>query len=126
MSEWETIQEFYLKAFGIDKELVELNAVIELMRLCVCGFSNEHISKELLLNDPQYVKDTLKEFMSFDGFEADLDYNPLLIYNRVTYLYQFIIEVTIITNFPGDLEKIYNLCKYYKEKESYLKEKWST
>ena len=73
---WIVIKQFYLDNFNIPGDLVDLLADSNILTMCVSGSSNESISK-LLDIDIESVKQIIKSVFEFDGWEKDLDINPL-------------------------------------------------
>lgn len=83
---WETIKNYYKKAFGIDKNLVDLMASYDIALLCASGASNKRISSFVRgfsgveITEEEVAKE-LYNVLGFSGWMEDLDINPYLEYD---------------------------------------------
>lgn len=104
---WEEVKKFYKDKFNIEPDLVNLMSNLEILVLCVNGFSNSSIS-EFLGIDEQIVSSAIKEYFNFDGFLEDLEFSPLYRYRKGD-------------NLP---ENIKELCEIYTMLLKVLDERW--
>jgi hypothetical protein len=116
---WKEILKFYEKELDIPRNVTEFLAVLEILKGCAMGLSNNRIAKGY--DDVDYVAITLINYFNFPGWEYDLDFSPLAIYKRNNGNYlAYEQEITMISNedFNGNIKISYNICKkYIKVKE---------
>jgi hypothetical protein len=75
-SPWKVLVKLYKKSFGVPEEVLSVMAVRAILLLCASGLSNESISI-FLETDRKIVDNYIKDVFKFDGWGADLRYNPL-------------------------------------------------
>jgi hypothetical protein len=78
---WEIFRKYYSELFGVSLELVDILAVYDVLRMCACGYANYRISKKTKL-DIFYIEETLLTYYDFYGWNFDLDFSPIALYNR--------------------------------------------
>jgi hypothetical protein len=78
---WELIQKLYQKKHGIPPEVLDLIAVKPILMKCASGYSVARIAAATG-NPVKYVIEVLNDYFNFPGWDDDLDFNPLAIYNR--------------------------------------------
>ena len=105
---WEDIKEFYNNEFGISPELVDVMSSLEILVMCVSGYSNATISKTLSISERE-VSSVIRNYLRFDGFSTDLKYSPIREYG---------------TNRDSLEPEIKNACDLYSILESLLDENW--
>lgn len=66
----------YKKAFGVPEDVLSVMCARAVLLLCASGLSNESISAFLEL-DRNQVNTCIKDVYEFDGWEKDLEFNPL-------------------------------------------------
>lgn len=90
-------------------------AVDMILRDSVSGISNKKIAYKLNL-DENYIKETLKEFLGFEGWEQDLDLNPWYVYRRTNGEESYGFEIKTLTSATecGIIELMYNICERYE------------
>jgi len=77
---WKVIKQFYLDNFDIPGDLVDLLSDNDILTMCVSGSSNSSISRILDI-DEDSVKNVIVAIFGFDGWVADLSFNPLRVAN---------------------------------------------
>lgn len=100
-------KKFYKERFNIDPEIVEYVANLDVLLLCVSGYSNQEIADATGLTVNDVILILVRNF-GHSGFNVNLGISPILLYRNGTEL-------------PNDL---YELCKRYGEIESLINEKW--
>lgn len=108
---WIKFRKFYSELYHIKNSLVDMIAVYEILLFCASGRSNKTIARFLDMEE-DYVSDVLEEFISFRGFEYDLDLNPSSIFDRVENFEEFVNEVKLVSPLSVDTELIlwYSVC----------------
>ena len=81
MSLWIDLVKFYGDNFHIPAIVVEYMVVLDILRESVTGYSNSRISNKYDLSI-QEVSEILNEFLGFAGWNFDLDFNPIALYNK--------------------------------------------
>ena len=127
---WSTVKEFYNESFGFPEGLVELVAVSDVLLMCVSGSSNETIAKffDMSIEEIELI---IKEYLNFNGWRIDLDFNPYSIYTELVnngyYSYEeFILELARINKFVRadyGLE-LYKVCSLYYRYEDQINNQW--
>lgn len=114
-SVWEKVKDLINERTGLSFEILDLLAVNEILLQCVQGLSVTHIAR-YIEQDEQYVRDVLMEFLDFGGWEVDLDFSPIVVYNRCVDKKEFINDVDIFSPFTysDDVSMSYDLCEKYK------------
>jgi len=79
ISDWELIRQLLGVKLGIPEKILDYIAVRDILVLCTSGGSNETICRFLKLGDT-YVSNVIHEYLDFDGWVSDLDYNPKALY----------------------------------------------
>lgn len=120
--QWTMFRKFYARKFGISEKMVDLIASYEILKLSVSGYSNKRISNRLLVSATD-VQDSLLEFLDFFGWDFDLDFSPISLYNKSKGVFMaYDQEISMLTGRLSDYEavrKSFEIC----EKFSKLKEK---
>lgn len=115
MNEWKLLQAFYKNHFGISPDLLDKIAVEPLLEDCASGRSNQFIANKYD-TDLEYVSEVLDEFLDFEGWENDLDVNPLMIYGSLdadfSYYKSVIKTVSCLVN-QSDILLSYGICRKY-------------
>jgi len=115
MNNWEIFKKYYAELFGISLELVDILAVYDVLRMCACGYANFKISKRTKL-DIQYIEETLFTYFDFYGWNFDLDFSPIALYNRcndnITFFEQ---EIRMISNRTDErfIKRMFEVCQRY-------------
>ena len=132
---WNEIKQFYLDSFGISPDLVDLLADNDILVMCASGSSNKSISAHLDI-DIRSIKEIIQSVYSFPGWEEDIEFNPLQIFNELLdsgdYLFgDFKSSVTDqIDNFglepirTGGLRIMFRVCKLYESISERLEKEW--
>lgn len=81
---WELIKQMYKKNYDMTEDIVDFIAVYDILDECCQGFSRSSIALHLDF-DEEYIKETIKDFLFFDGFEHDIMFNPKDLYRRYKY-----------------------------------------
>ena len=124
---WEKVKELIHNKTGISFEVLDLLAVNEILLQCVQGLSIAHIAY-YVDQDEDYVSNVLEEFLGFSGWSLDLDFSPIVCYNRTNSLVEFLKEVDsfspLTTKFVAKLS--YEICRKYKKLERIIKNDGNT
>lgn len=119
MTVWDSIKSLYEKNFNIPGYVLEHYSNMEILRRCVSGYSNLRISYSIG-DDIKYVKEALLCSLGFEGWEIDLDFSPIALYNRCKGDYeryrQDVLMVSCITP-DSAIEISFLLCDRYKDIE---------
>ena len=113
---WEFTKDFYEKELGIPKEIVEYLAVIDVISLVASGHSNKTISNTLDRMSEDYIKSICEKFLSFGGWEQDLDVNTYFVYKNTGKTFDsFHVQVESITPFFTEaiIAKAFEVCKKF-------------
>lgn len=91
MDTWELLKQIYVTRLGVDSDIVDYIAVHDIVELCCKGLSISTIVLETDF-DEDYIKSVLKEFLDFEGFIQDIDFDCRKLYqrhryNKYTYIY---------------------------------------
>lgn len=130
--DWGKILDYIESTIHVPRQIIELIAVKDILALCASGVSNIKIST-FLETDEEYVSSVLSEFLGFNGWKEDLDFNPYSIYtNLVSNGYlgidNFEREIKTISPFYSSdrstNEVMYNVCKDLYEIEREVEDKW--
>jgi ribosomal silencing factor RsfS len=114
MNYWEVIQKVYEEKFGTPPKILDYIATQQILKLCCTGLSNKKIAEYLEI-DIEDVENTLFEFLNFEGWENDLDINPLHIFEKVKNLDNFIIFMVKSSMISEKIaNNFYEVCKKYK------------
>jgi hypothetical protein len=125
MDTWELIKKIYQEKLNIPQDVIEYVAIMDILKLCACGYCNKHISR-VTKHDIQYIESVLADIFSFDGFSSDLDFSPIAIYNKCNNKLVFYNELTVISDRNAKLvEFLYTLCSKYAQIKSYVDKYWS-
>ena len=124
---WEAVKEFYDENFGLSEGLVELMSNYEILLACVSGISNSRICYRMNLDEDE-LHHILNEWLSFDGWEEDLDLNPYSIYKRIPdyCLSTFIDEVKVVSHMYSDegITTMFRVCSIFYRLEDMLENEW--
>lgn len=116
---WEVIKKSYKDNFNIPELVIEYYANIEIIRKCIYGYSNSRIAFSLNENIT-YITDVLNSLLLFPGWEKDLDFNPIAVYNKCNDDYNaYYMSVIMISSISTDsiIRLSFNLCRKFKEIE---------
>lgn len=130
MNSLEALKALYKEKFNIDGPLVDLMSNRDILQLTASGTSFNSVSRFLDI-ELEEVKLVNRDFFGFDGWDVDLDLNPLAIYTNMTNLHYFTYEVfaneikTISPYFTDEvLEKMYDVCTKFYTLDKLLEEAW--
>lgn len=97
---WEFTKDFYEKELGIPKEIVEYIAIIDVVSLVASGHSIKTISNTIEGMNEDYIKAICKKFLSFDGWEQDLDVNIYFVYKNTGKVFMnFSVQIDNVSPF---------------------------
>lgn len=119
MTLWDSIKKIYKVNFNISENIIEYYSVLDVLKKCVSGYSNLRISFGLKDNI-KYIRELLYEFIGFSGWDYDLDFSPIAVYNRCDNNYErYRQDVIMVSSVTSDsiIELSFLLCKKYKEIE---------
>jgi hypothetical protein len=102
------VAKFYKDNFDVPPEVFLLMSIRVTLLLCASGLSNETISTFFSI-DKHFVDETVKHMYKFDGWEKDLDYNPLYYYKIGKPL-----EVQQLLNVTQYIKTFKKIEPYYK------------
>jgi len=115
MDSWKLVEHFYEKYLEIPSYIVYFLSIENVVKGCAMGLSNVRIAKKNLL-DIYFVSGILSEEVDFEGWNYDLDFSPLAIYNRSNENF-LAYEQEILTISPFNFENLvklsFNICKRY-------------
>lgn len=125
---WELIQSALSANSGVSKAVLDYIAVDPILKLCVGGRSNQSIAGYLGF-EIKYVKESIQEFLEFDGWENDLDINPWYAYQKSPHNQaSFTYTIQVLTGLVSydTIVIAYSICSKYdlirKEIEKYYEE----
>jgi len=117
---WDEVKKYYEEQFSIPQIVTEYISVQEILKRSATGYSNRRIARQFNL-PTKYVENVLIDHLLFTGWESDLDFNPLALYNKVygDYVaYNYEIQLTtpivyskFIVNISYNVSKEYNIIK---------------
>lgn len=118
---WIDFRKYYARKFGTTEQMVDLIASYETIRLCVTGYSNRRISNRLLISVID-VEETIFEFLDFLGWDYDLDFSPIALYNKSNGIFMaYEQEISMVTGRLSDYSLVvrsFDICrKFLKIKE---------
>lgn len=114
---WEKFRKYYAELFGITLELVDCLAVYDVLRMCACGYANYRIARKTKL-DIQYIEETLFTYFDFYGWNFDLDFSPIALYNRsndnIVYFEQ---EIRMVSNRTDErfINRMFEVCQRFSK-----------
>lgn len=122
---WDEIKKYYEIKFSIPEIIIEYISIQEILKRSVTGYSNKRIARQF--NFPtRYIENILIDYLYFTGWESDLDFNPLALYNKVNgdYIaYSYQIDCTTPIVYSNKIVNIsYNIAKRYNEIKEKIKE----
>jgi len=125
---WETIKEFYMEKFGTEENLVELMSNYDILLACVSGVSNAKICYHLDISEETLVN-VLNEYLSFNGWETDLDVNPYMLYKKSGKSYSELVfqsQVEDVSKLYSDdeIETMFRICSVFYRLEDTLRNEW--
>ena len=107
----------YLGIFDNNDKLLDYISTIDILRDCAVGYSNYRISKRKHI-DTKFIESVLLDAYSISGWNRDLDFSPLALYNisggnRLMYEH----EIIMITGKYDErqVNLTYRICKKYLE-----------
>ncbi len=125
MDTWELIKRIYQEKLNIPSDVIEYVAIMDILKLCACGYCNKHISR-VTRHDMQYIESVLMEVFGFRGFQSDMDFSPIAIYTKCNKKLVFYTELSVISDKNIKLvEFLYALCSKYTQIKSYVDKYWS-
>jgi len=116
---WDSIKEYYRLNYSIPENILEYYSAIDVIKKCISGYSNLRISFGLK-SSVKYVKEVLYDNLGFEGWEEDLDFSPIAVYNRCNNNYErYRQDILMISHVTPDcvIEISFLLCKKYKDIE---------
>lgn len=124
---WKLIKEFYSGKFGIAPELVEIAPVLDYLRLCASGSSNETIAT-FFNENPEWLADLFDAYFGFRGWSIDLKFSPLALYKQLgspdkeTFTNNVILKHGYLIS--HDLDRMYESASMVEKLERMFDEKW--
>jgi hypothetical protein len=115
-NDWPTFRKLFARFFDVPESVVDSIAVYEIVELCLFGKSNTEISSKLDI-PIECVEKILVERIDFIGFIEDLDFSPVVVYEKykdfdafcgVLYYYGFMLDSVTEKLFVGckELQKM--------------------
>jgi hypothetical protein len=121
---WEVIKKSYSNNFNIPSDVLEYYANLEILKRCVFGYSTSRIA--FSFNETiTYIASVLVSLLGFSGWERDLDFNPIAVYNRSDDNYnKYYQDVIMVSSISTDrvITLSFNLCRKFKEIERLINE----
>lgn len=108
---WDKIVKFYRDTWGYTPKMVDYLACRNIIKEHCKGLSIQRIASRTDTKERD-VRMTLHKYMGFDGWEIDLDFSPLAVYNITKG-----IEKEYMDYITYNVEREYN---YYMMKLSYV------
>ena len=112
---WEVIKLFYKQNFDIPGRVIDYIAVEPILIKSLSGYSNYRIAISIR-DDIEYVNGIILSFLKFDGWNEDLDYNPLATYNKVSgnlnHFREEVLQNSVVSNIKM-IDKTFYLCRDY-------------
>jgi hypothetical protein len=112
---WDIIKKFYKEELGIPDYIVECISLLDVIKRCISGYSNYRIS-QFKGSSINYIKEALSNTIAFEGWDQDLDFNPLALYNRSEMNYaRYKEEVNMVSVITSEvvIKLSFNLCELY-------------
>lgn len=110
---WDQFTTILSKLFKVDKHIIDLIAVQEVLILIASGYSNKSVSRRLEMEE-DYVSEVCQEFLKFPGYEEDLDINPYFAFRRSVSFDDFVFEIKLLTKvLDKDCIVWYNVSEEY-------------
>jgi hypothetical protein len=122
---WQYIKSIYKDKLGIPEEICNFLSVDVILVGVITGLSVTHIANYVNIDEKLIrviIKEYFKEPEYFNGWNGDLDFSPIMVYNRVNNLEEYMNEAELISPLDTTLDKRlgYELCKQYKNYEEEL------
>ena len=121
---WDYIKDIYSRKFNIPPLITDFIAVERIVYKSASGYSNRRIS--FAINESmEYIRQVLEDFIGFSGWDNDLDFNPLALYNRNKDNYdEYMREVSMISSITSDFytSLTYKVCERYTKMKERIKE----
>jgi len=112
---WDSFTEFLDKEFKMDSFLAYKISSLSILNLTAKGYSNARVSSKLLVSVKD-VESTLINLLHFTGWEHDLDFSPLAIFNRCKTFSDYQREVYVISAVSEKIIVLsYNVVYLYKQ-----------
>jgi len=128
MDIWQAVKGLYKEKFDIPAYVLDFVAVYDVLLKCVEGYSNVKISR-YVSQDTKYISEILIRYFSFNGWDADLDFSPIALYNRCNGdILRYKIDVETVTNLY-DKECInftYFICRRFNRIKKEISEKYDS
>ena len=119
---WDKIRSVHATKTNIPPRIVDLIAVKDILSLCVRGKSVTVICDRLTMEE-SYVREVLKEFVDFYGFENSLLFNPNTIFRTTkqnfTKFTDFIQRLSPNVN-DNEVAEYFKICLMYNQIEKEL------
>jgi hypothetical protein len=112
---WDFIKYLYKKHFNIPGDVIEYYSLEPILKRSITGYSNTRLAYSYNITS-QDIKNILNKYMGFDGWNNDLDVNPLAIYNRYCGNYLlFTQEIKMVSTLMDDfsIDLSFVLCKRF-------------
>lgn len=115
---WEVVKLFYKQNFDIPEIVIDYIAVEPILIKSLSGYSNTRIAQSMQ-DSVDYISGILSDFLRFDGWNEDLDFNPLAFYNKskgnLNLYREEILQNSVVSNVRM-IDKTFYLCRnYYNE-----------
>lgn len=111
------IEDFYESKLNIPKKIVNLLSIELILKGCAEGLSNKRIALRYGLKLKE-VSSSLEEFFYFGGWNIDLDFSPIAIYNKINGNYEaYKREVIMISpaSFDKYIDDSFYVCEIYSK-----------
>lgn len=121
---WDGIKLYYKYKFDIPDHVIELYSQYEVLKKCVQGYSNLRISQYSGIKI-SLVRDSIRLIFGFEGWELDLDFSPIAVYNRCNDSFElYRQDVLMVSSITTDLviRLSYMVCKRFKVIEKEIEE----
>lgn len=127
-STWLEILNYYEKRFGYPREVTDIIACLPILSSCCMGYSNYRIANRTRTSTV-YVASVNKMYLDFLGWNLDLDFSPIAVYNSYNvnkdkFAYELEVSLSYTQN-QGLINLTYGLCKKLdalKEKVKYYEQ----
>jgi hypothetical protein len=93
---WNIFTEYLNKEFDMNEYLAYKIASSDILKLSAMGYSNNRISYKLCIHSKD-VESTLINLLHFTGWERDLDFSPLAVFNRCLSFRDYEKEITMLS-----------------------------
>ena len=124
---WIEVSSQYAGMMGVPVNVIEYLSVTEILKCAVTGMSNSRIADRYgICDSDNYVSNVLIDNLSFSGWEDDLNFNPLALFNQTDgdYMryYSKVIEYAPYMYSDAIIVMSYNICLIYTKIKELLVE----